>query len=317
MTQAQGQRRLPVVGVLNFSSRLPSEHPFPIAITKRLQELGWIEGKTLTFEDVYAAGATERLPELAADLVRKKVDVIWAISPPAAVAAARVTKSIPVVFVRVAAPLQLGLGESFARPGGNVTGVASNAGLEVYLKRLEFLREILPDANRLAGIAPGTAIFATVRGGVWQPDKDEGIPEARKLGFELDKHFVDKAEDLDRAFAAIAASGAQALLVSASPLIFGERRRIVDFANQRRLPSAFIESDFVEAGGLLSYGSDVLDTMLQSLSHIDKILRGAKPAELPIEMPSRFDLVINQKTARMLGLTIPQSVLLRAIRVIE
>ncbi len=239
------------------------------------------------------------------------------LSPPAAVAAARATKSIPIVFVRVVAPLELGLGASIARPGGNVTGVASTASFGVYLKRLEFLREIVPGAKRLAAIDPGTVIYTTVDGGVWKLDKERPVSEARKVGFDLSSHFVDKAEDLDAAFAAIPAFGAQALLVSSSPLIFRERRRIIDFANRGRLPSAFIESFFVDDGGLLSYGSDPLATVLQSLGQVDKILRGAKPAEMPIELPLRFDLVVNQKTARMLGLTIPPSILLRADRVIE
>jgi putative ABC transport system substrate-binding protein len=179
------------------------------------------------------------------------------------------------------------------------------------------LREILPGAKRLAAVDPGAAIYTTVGGDVWKPNPQGQVSEARKLGFDLNSHFVDKIEDLDAAFAAIAASGAQALMVSASPLIFRERRRIIDFANESRLPSAFIESFFVEGGGLFSYGSDELATILQSLTQVDKILRGAKPAEIPIEMPTHFDLVINQKTARVLGLTIPESVLLRADRVIE
>ena len=283
----------------------------------RLRELGWVEDKTLLIERAFAAGSSERLQELTAELVRKKVDVIWAITPPAAVAAARATTSIPIVFVRVAAPLELGLGASFARPGGNVTGVASTAGFDVYHKRLEFLRETLPEARRFAAIDPGVAIYTTVSGGVVQLNIESAVSLARRLGIDLVRYTVDKVEDLDTAFAAIEASGSQALMVGASPLILRETRRIVDFANRSRLPSAFIESSFVEAGGLLSYGSDLMATILQSLTQVDKILRGAKPAEIPIEMPTRFDLVINQKTARMLGLTIPPSILVRAERVIE
>ncbi|HUF29716.1 MAG TPA: ABC transporter substrate-binding protein [Gemmatimonadaceae bacterium] len=317
VARAQAKKLLPVLGVLSFGSAPTSEQIAASPITKRLQELGWIEGKTLIIERAHAAGRTERLPELAAELVRKKVDGIWAISPPAAVAAARATKSIPIVFVRVAVPLDLGLGASFARPGGNVTGVASTAGFEVYLKRLEFLRKILPGAQRIAGIDPGTSIYTTVDGGVWKPNREVPVSEARKIGFELSGHFVDTAEDLDAAFSAISASGAQALIVSSSPLIVREAKRIIDFANHGRLPSAFIESGFVDAGALLSYGSDPLATVLQSLTQVDKILRGAKPAEMPIELPTRFDLVVNQKTARVLELTIPRSILLRADRVIE
>jgi putative tryptophan/tyrosine transport system substrate-binding protein len=306
-----------VLGILSF---LPPPTPEQIAaspVTKRLQELGWIEGKTLIIERANSAGANERLPELAASLVNKKADVIWALSPPAAVAAARATKSVPIVFVRVVAPLQLGLGASFARPGGNVTGVASTADFGVYGKRLEFLREILPGAKRIAAIEPGTAIYTKVDGGVLKPDREKPVSEARKLGFELSRHFVDKVEELDAAFTTIAASSAQALMVSSSPLIAREAKQIVAFANQGRLPSAFIESLFVEAGGLLSYGSDPLATVLQSLTQVDKILRGAKPQDMPIELPTRFDLVVNQKTARMLGLTLPQSIILRADRVVE
>ena len=314
---ARAQRRLPVLGVLSTLSPPTAEQKATGAFARGLEELGWVEGKTLLIEAVYTSGATEQLPELAAGLVRKKVDVIWALSPPAAVAAARATRSIPVVFVRVVFPLELGLGTSLTRPGGNVTGVASTASVEVYLKRLEFLREILPGAKRLATIDPRTVNYTTVDGTVWKPETGRFTADVRRMGFDVSAYFADKAEDLDAAFSTIPASGAQALLVSSSPLIFRERQRIADFANRNRLPSAFIESFFVEAGGLLSYGSDPVASIRQSLVQVDKILRGAKPADMPIELPLRYDLVVNQKTARLLGLTIPPSILLRADRVIE
>lgn len=314
---AQAQGRLPVLGVL---SPLPPPAPtdsIGIAIAKRLEELGWIEGKTLAVERASAAGSSERLSELAAELVRKKVDAIWAFTPAAAVAAARATKSIPVVFTRVAFPLELGLGASFARPGGNVTGVASTAVVEVYLKRLEFLREIVPGIERVASLIPGTVGFTTVSGEPMKLDL-EGVTRAvGKLGIDLVGHVVDRVEDFDSVLGAIAASGAQAIVASSSPLILRETRRIVEFANQIRLPTGFIESSFVEAGGLLSYGSDPLATILQSVTLVDKVLRGAKPADLPIELPTRYDLVINQRTARTLRLAIPRAILQRADRVIE
>jgi putative ABC transport system substrate-binding protein len=313
---AQNSGRLPTLGILSFTPEPTPEQFAASPATRRLQELGWVEGKTFAIERAYSAGRNERLPELAADLVRKRVDLIWAFSPLAAVAAARATKTIPIVFVRVAAPLELGLAQSLARPGGNVTGVASTASIEVYAKPFEFLREIKPEAKRVSAIIAGGTVLTTVAGGVYEPPSNADLV-ARHTGIDVSRYPIAKSEDLDAAFASIVGTRSQAIYASSSPLIFQHRQRIADFALQHRLPSVFIEKEFVEAGGLLSYGSDVIATIIQSLGQVDRILRGAKPADIPIEQPTRFDLVVNLKTARAIGVAIPQTVLLRAERVIE
>ena len=284
----------------------------------KLRSLGWVHGRNLRIEPAYAGVATDRLPALAEELVRKQVDVIWAIGPPAAVAAARATRTIPIVFVRVVWPIELGLAASFARPGGNVTGVASIADPAILVKPGEYLLEVAPDIKVLATLGPKSRIYRTVGGGTFTPVEDPRIAaEAARLGVSLRRNPVDTVEELEAALADTFASRADGLFVSSSPLLVAQTKHIVDFALRHRLPSAYIESPFVEAGGLLSYGSSVWGTILQSLEFVDQILRGANPAELPIRLPTQMELVINLKTARALGLAVPQSLLLRADRAIE
>lgn len=316
--RAQRPGRMPTLGFLSFEPPRTPEEIASSPFTAKLKSLGWVDGRNLRIEWGFASGQLDRLPALAAELVSQNVDVIWVISPPAAVAAARATRTIPIVFVRVVWPIELGLGESFARPGGNVTGVASIADPTILAKPAEYLREIVPGLKRVAAVHPHTVIFKTVSGGEFSPQRPAGLDRIfNDFGIELRTHYVGNAADIDAAFADVLQFRAEGLFVTSSPLIVAHMKRIVEFANRHGMPSAFIESPFVEAGGLLSYGSNVWGTIFQSLDYVDKILRGAKPGELPIQLPTQMELVINLGTARMLGLTIPQSLLLRADRVVE
>ena len=317
LVRAQQPEAVRTLGILTFGHpRTPDEiaaGPFG----KKLAALGWEHGRNLRLEPAYAGSKLERLPELAAELVRKNVDAIWAISPPAAVAAARATRSRPIVFVRVVWPVDLGLAESFARPGGNVTGVASIADPEILAKPSEYLRAVVPGLKQLTTIAPGAAIYQTVSGGKFTPTVDPRLLAIMdRLGIAIRRHLVATVADIDAALGDALETRADGLFVSSSPLIFAQAKRIADFSVQHRLPSAFIEGYFVEAGGLLSYGSSVWGTIFQSLDYVDAVLRGAQPAELPIQLPTQMELAINLKTARALGLAVPQSLLLRADRIV-
>jgi putative tryptophan/tyrosine transport system substrate-binding protein len=317
LTPARVPDKKRTLGILSFGIPRTSTEIASTPFGEKLAALGWVHGRNLRFEPAYAAGRLERLPELAAGLVRKSVDAIWVVSPPAAVAAARATRTIPIVFVRVVWPVELGLAESFARPGGNVTGVASIADPEILAKPSEYLREVVPGLKRLTTIAPGAAIYQTVSGGKFTPTLDLRLLAIMdSLGIAIRRHLVATARDIDAALADALETRADGLFVSSSPLIFAQAKRIADFALQHRLPSAFIETHFVEAGGLLSYGSSVWGTIFQSLDYVDAILRGAQPAELPIQLPTQMELAINLLTARGLGLAVPESLLLRADRIV-
>jgi putative ABC transport system substrate-binding protein len=277
-----------------------------------LKALGWIEGKNLIIESAFADYKMERLPALAEELVRKRVDVLWAMTAQAAVAAARATKTIPIVFTDVPWPVEAGLIDSFARPGRNATGESTYAGMEVSTKRLEFLKEIAPNATRLSWILdPSLAV--TIDGGRFdmRPLLD---PAARKLGYEVLYHYVEKSDDIDPVFADILAWRAQAIAVAGSAVTFGARERIAAFALRNRLPSASAMLPFAEAGGLLAYNAAGLFTVTikRGAEYVDRIFRGERPADMAVNQPDKYQLVINQKTAKALGLTIPQSLLLRA-----
>ena len=312
---ASGTRTL---GVLAPSPPRMPEYWAKSPFTAKLRALGWLYGENLRIEGGYSNGDIDRLPELAEGLARKGVDAIWAISPPAAVAAARATRTIPVVFVRVVWPIELGLGESLARPGGNVTGVASIADPNILAKPVEYLLEMVRGLRRGFALTPHPVIYKTVTGGTFSPQLHTEMDRIMdRLGIERRVHQVADVKGIEAALEDALKYRAEAMYVSSSPLLVAEMKRIVDFALRHRLPSGFIESHFVAAGGLLSYGSDVLDTILQSLDYVDAVLRGAKPAELPIQLPKKLELAINRRTANLLGLTIPQPLLLRADKVIE
>ena len=314
---AYGQAsRLPAaLGILSHNPTPAS--PRSIPLLQRLAALGWSEGQNLVVERAYANRKVDQLPRLAKELVAKGVNVIWAGAPLAAVAAARATSSIPIVFANVTFPVELGLVDSLARPGRNATGVGFLAGgMEQAAKPLEFLREIAPDAVRLAHFWT-PAVHRDVRGEELKVSFAPFENAVAALGFEMQLHEVFKAADFDRAFAAALEQRTQAVLALATPLNWTERKRIVEFANRSALPSAFDARAYAEIGGLLAYGPDVRENVLESAIFVDRILRGAQPAELPVRLPSRHELAVNLKTARALDLTIPSSILARADRVIE
>lgn len=313
LARAQKSSRRPVLGLLTPQPKPKEDAKGPIRA--HLRKLGWRDGENIEIFRPDAEGREDRLPALAEEMVRRRVDVIWTLGTEAVVAAARATQTIPIVFWGVGYPIEQGLVDSFARPGRNATGIAFFTGAELSTKILELAKQAVPQAKRVAIVRTPSAA-RTVKGDLLQrtPAFESA---AQKLGLDLLVHDVSRAGEFDAAFAAILESRAQVLFVPGSTLTFRERRRFADFALRNRLPSVFNQREFVEAGGLLSYGIDSLETILQSLAYVDKILRGAKPADLPVEMPSKYELVINRKTEKALGLTIPQSVLLRADRVIE
>lgn len=318
LARAQKPEPVRTLGILSFDRPYTAEEIAASPVGEKLAGLGWVHGRNLRLEPAFAAGRLERLPELGAGLVDRNVDAIWAVSPPAAVAAARATRTIPIVFVRVVWPVELGLARSYARPGGNVTGVASVADPKILAKPSEHLLEAAPGIKLLATLGPKSAAFGTVSGGTFVPALGPQVTtEMARLGVSLRRNLVDTVEEMEAALADTLASHAEGLFVASSPLIFAQRKRIADFALRHRLPSAFIESVFVDAGGLLSYGSSVWGTIFQSLDYVDKVLRGARPAQLPIQLPTQMELVVNLKTAVAIGVSIPQPLLLRADRVIQ
>jgi putative ABC transport system substrate-binding protein len=286
-------------------------------LTGALRELGWAPGENYVTEMVFTEGRLQRLEELAGELVRRKVDVIWVPGgPQMAVAAARVTKSTPIVFAGVSLPVELGLVASLGRPGGNVTGVADAVGPDQFQKLFELLKVIAPATRHVAMIAPVTALY-TVSGQAWLPAASVMPSIARQLDLAITRVEVRQREEFDRVFADVLAARADAIFVVGDPVTLSERKRIIDFANRNRLASTFGNKAFTIDGGLLSYATDGERVWRRSAYHVDRILRGTPPADVPVELPTTFELVINAKTARALGLTIPPSLLLRADRIVE
>jgi len=307
---AQQAGKVPRIGFLGVTS--PSDRPSHLdAFRQRLRELGWVEGQNIVIDYRYAEGRVDRLPDLAAELVRLKVDLIVASAgTQAATAAKNATETIPIVMIYVRDPVGTGLIASLARPGGNVTGVSGSAGLELFAKQLELLKETVPKIRRVA-------ILSNPDNAYHQLAIREVNVAARSLGVQLQLLEARGPNEFDGAFAAMAKERVGALLVLSDAIFGSHRTRLADLAARSRLPAAFGVRDDVEAGGLMSYGPSILDSYRQAATYVDRILRGAKPAELPVERPTKFELVINMKTAKALGLTIPQSVLLRADHVIE
>ena len=279
------------------------------AFRAKLRALGYIEGQNLLIESRYAEGRYERLPQLAADLVRLKVDVIFTYGTPASLAAKNATGAIPIVFGVVSDPLAVGLVATLTRPGRNVTGVTAN-NPDLSAKRMSMLKEAVPDAVRVAVLSnpdfkPSSSMVAEMR------------RAARALGVEIQVLEVRQPQELEKAFGAMTAAKVQAVAVLPDPMFIAQRRRIVELAARQRIPAMYHLRGFVEAGGLISYGADYTELFQQSAALVDKILKGAKPADLPVEQPWRFALVIDLKTAKALGLTIPQSLLVRADHIVQ
>jgi putative ABC transport system substrate-binding protein len=303
---AQPARKVPHIGVLQ-----PAAPPEPLveAFREGLRDLGYVEGRDIVLEFRWAEGRLDRFPELATDLVRLRVDVIHTLSTPAAIAARHATTTIPIVFTGVGDPVGTGVVSSLAHPGGNVTGVSIMA-TELSGKRLEILREMVPKVSRVAMLWNDTNPSMVLRA-------REAEAAAAKLGVTVQSLGVHDLIDFDHAFAAIVNGRAGALLTLVDPFTRQHRQRIVDFAAQRHLPALYEAREFVDAGGLICYGPSLLAIQRRSAAYVDKILKGAKPGDLPVEQPTKFELVINLKTAKTLGLTIPQSLLLRADEVIQ
>jgi putative tryptophan/tyrosine transport system substrate-binding protein len=305
------------LGILTLASAQDADRFWLPGLRAKLKALGWVEGQNLVVESAFADSKTERLAAMAEELVRKRVDVILAYPDLPAIAAARATRTIPIVFVNVSWPVEQGLIESYGHPGRNVTGVSTYTGLEVSSKRLEFLKAVAPTATRLSWIL-GSPMEQTVDGAGFdiRPMLSQA---ARSLGYEVRYHFMQRNDDLDPVFAEILGSRAQALSVAGTPVTFPARERIAAFAFSNRLPTACANPFFVDAGCLLAYNAagGGFAAIPPSLEFVDRIFRGARPADLPVEQPSHYELVLNLKTAKALGLQVPQSVLIRAGRVIE
>jgi len=293
-----------------LSPSLPeTDAPLLDAFRKGLHELGWIEGQTFTIEDRFAEGKPDRLPKLAADLVRQRVDVILAGSHPSALAAKDATVTIPVVMVTTADPVAGGLVANFARPAGNLTGV-TGLGQVLSAKRLEVLKGAVPRLSHVAVLTNPASAYT----GPFLKER-EGI--ARELGLQLRVLEADAPERLKTAFAVMARERARALMVLTDIMFITHRRAIVKLAARHRLPAVYGEREYVNDGGLMCYGANLEDMYRRAAFYVDRILKGARPSDLPIEQPTKFDLVINLKTAKALGLTIPPSLLQRADQVIE
>jgi putative ABC transport system substrate-binding protein len=306
--RAQALAKVRRIGVL--SSLSPSDAAlWHQAFRQGLRDLGWVEGRNISIEYRYAEGRSERLPDLAGDLVHLKVDVIVTSITTDAVVAHRATKAIPIVMAGVGDPVALGLVESLARPGGNITGL-SQMSSEAVGKRLELLKEIVPDLSRV--------------GVLWNPKnasahhvwKELQAP-ARQLGVQLHSLGAQSPGDFDQAFEDTARVRAAALFIIGDPAINANLRQIAALAAKSRLPSIYQWADYADAGGLASYGPDRADLFRRAATFVDKILKGARPGDLPIDRATKFELVLNMKTAKALGIKFPQSILMRADRVIE
>jgi putative ABC transport system substrate-binding protein len=307
VARAQQAGRLPTIGVLGGAT--PSaESQRVTALVQRLQELGWIEGRTVTMEYRWAEGRNARLAEIATEFVHLGVDVIFATGTAPALAAKQVTSVIPIVFPFAGDPVGTGLVASLARPGGNVTGM-SNQATDLAAKRIELLRELVSHLRRLAVLANGSYPAATM-------EKSEVETAARTLGLEVFAAEVRESKDIPPAFEEVK-SKADALFLVGDPLMTANRGQVTSLALATRLPTIYVHREYVEAGGLVSYGANFSDLFRRAADVVDKILRGAKPSDIPVEQPTKFELAINLKTAKALGLEVPPTLLARADEVIE
>jgi ABC-type uncharacterized transport system substrate-binding protein len=302
--QERQARRVYRIGFLRAGQ--PPES-YVMGFQQGLRELGYADGQNVVVEFRATDGSVDQLPRLAEELVQSKVDVILASAGPAALAAQRVTTSVPIVFVGVVDPVELGLVPSLGRPGGNITGLATTSA-DFAGKRLELLRTIVPRLRRVAVL--------------WHPANPTNPIQlkgaqvaARTLGVQLAPVSIQGPDDIDPAVKAV--RGADGLLLLESPLFTTHRARLAELAARSQRPAIYGQKEYVEVGGLMSYGTDFRELYRRAAPYVDKILKGAKPADLPVEQPTKFELVINSKTAKTLGLRIPQSLLLRVDQVIE
>jgi putative ABC transport system substrate-binding protein len=303
---AQQSKKVPRIGFLGPTS----DDSRAQAFRERLHELGYVEGKNISIESRWADGKFERLPDLAMELVRLNVDVIVAVVTQASLAAKKATATIPIVMIGVSDPVGSGLVSSLARPGANITGNSSMTA-EVVGKQLELLKEIFHKISQVAALwNPANPVFQAIQ-------LKETQDAARALGMRLQLMEARVPDEIDRAFTAMAKERMKALLVLNDPVFTGHRKRIADLSAKHRLAAVSGTLEYPEAGGLMAYGPSFPDMYRRAAVYVDKILKGAKPADLPVEQPTKFELVINLKTAKQIGLTIPPNVLARADRVIK
>jgi putative tryptophan/tyrosine transport system substrate-binding protein len=304
---AQPAKKIPRIGYFSLSAG-PSERDE--AFKQELRELGWVDGQTVRIEYRWMAGKLDQLSIAAEELVRLNVDLIFATTARVIRAAKEATNKIPIVMPAASDPVGDGFIASLARPGGNITGMSAMI-LEIEGKRLELLREIIPSIARVSFLNYGTDLTA-------QRSTQEAQDAGRRMGIRIQLLLISDAKDLEGAFSAMVKERANALAVQ--PLLItniGQGRRIAELAVKNRLPTVADSKDFIDAGGLLSYGPDRLALWSRAATFVDKILKGAKPADLPVEQPTKFELVINLKTAKQIGLIIPPNVLARADKVIR
>jgi putative tryptophan/tyrosine transport system substrate-binding protein len=301
------QQKSPTIGFLGATTPAADGQLFA-AFVQRLRELGWIEGRNVAIEVRWASARNERFVEIAAEFIRLKVDVILTHTTPPTLAAKQATSVIPIVFATAGDPVGSGIVASLARPGGNVTGLSSQ-GTDAVGKRLELLRAIMPALRRVAVLANVSSAFAAL-------EKDEVQAVARTLDLEPAAFDIRRGEDIAPAFAALKGR-ADALYIVLDPVTLSNRVRINTLALGARLPTMYTVRELVEAGGLMSYGPNWSNQFRRAGDYVDKILRGAKPGDLPVEQPTKFDLVVNVTTANALGLEVPPTLLARADEVIE
>jgi len=304
---AQQAAKLPTIG-FQGPTTASAESQRIAAFVRRLRELGWIEGRTVGIEVRWAEGRDERFAEIAAEFVQLKVDIIVTWGTPSAIAARQATSIIPIVSAAMGDPVGTGLVASLARPGGNVTGLSSQTA-DLAGKRLELLREVVPGLRRLA-------ILGNVGNSAAALEMRDVEAMARTFNLEVDRWEIRRAEDIAASFESLTAR-AHSLYIAGDPLTFTHRIRINTLVLGARLPAIYPSREYVELGGLMSYGPNFADRFRRTADYVDKILRGAKPAGIPVEQPTKFDLLINLTTAKALGLEIPATVLARADEVIE
>jgi len=307
--EAQQAGKVYRIGLLDYSAPDPARQAWWNAFRQQMRELGYVEGQNVSFEPRWGQGDNARLPTLAAELAGLKVDLLVTGGTSAAVAAKRATSTIPIVMATGADPVAVGLVASLRQPGGNVTGTTS-INSELAGKRLELLRIVAPRASRVA-------ILWDERNTGSRLVVDETEAAAKTAGLTIHSVPVRSPAEIEAAFATAARGRAGALITVASPMLFSHRKRLAELAVKRRLPTAVGSREYVEAGGLVGYGADYPDLFRRAADYVDKILKGARPGDLPIWQPTKFELVINVKTAKALGLTIPQSLLGRADEVIQ
>ena len=305
---AQQPGKVARIGHLSFGSATPGSR-LDEAFRQGLRELGYVEGQNIVIEYRWAEGRAERLPDLAAELVSLKVDIIVAAGTPAPLAAKHSTRTIPIVMSSAGDPVGSGLVASLARPGGNVTGLSTFT-RELAAKRLQLLKGVVPGVSQVAVLWNAANPYAVL------VMRETGAA-ARTLGVQVQSLEVRDPDEFENAFPAAIRGRAGALIVVDDPLTYLYRMRIADLAARNRLPAMYGFREYAEAGGLMAFGTSLADLYRRAATYVDKILKGAKPADLPVEQPTKFELVVNLKTAKALGLTIPPSVLLRADEIIQ